>query len=719
MEGPPSAELPALEPSFVEEAAAAAPGPTEDAALPSEAAPVEADPAAAEAPAAEASPAGSRPATGAVQEEPADAAAGGGVAEAAVSASAETAMEGAAGEEQPGPAAPGVRRPKRDVHAWVVIRPGRREVPRPLLLDPATGLLHPLDGSGAACPCEGIEWAYNATNFFVNLQCSASGGADGVREGGAAAAHAVTFAAPELTDWSFSNPNCWHALLADKEVSCCCLLLLAAAAADVRQAAPDRACSSPWPPCTVPPNHPSLLHRQPTQECLLEAGTVAPCWPPTAPCWPPAAPCRGGVGLAHLAMGRHGGTPRLGGGYAPTCEPANSSMAYLSSPDDHSSLPPQHSSTLLASPLHHSSLLPPAGAGAGAAAAGHGAHPHLPAPAEMPLSWVPPLALSRERLDTRCPWGAKAVQYRQARRELFALHGECARWDGLAERLTTFADGQCATPLCVLELFQRRADRLERRQTWLGAAQRTVLSSFAPGAAACLKSLRIVTPAGGAGGGAEQAMQRARQGETELAFHPGDRPDALMRRLHSGSELTEHYLPGARPDRLIHRTALFSDAAAGGSGGGACSAQERPVACVVERYSRPTAGGGSSKTGAAAAAALEPVVVERVCDFAAGRLAVVWQVPGAPGAASEGPGATTSRTYDLGGALVEGDGADACTPEQRRREHAALWQAAQAAVVAVRAAESELSAILQARQREEQATRLLVPHYDAPREQVR
>ena len=49
----------------------------------------------------------------------------------------------------------------------------------------------------------------------------------------------------------------------------------------------------------------------------------------------------------------------------------------------------------------------------------------------MPLSWVPALAVSRERLDSRCP----RVQYRQARRELYARFGECTRWDGLVSLL--------------------------------------------------------------------------------------------------------------------------------------------------------------------------------------------------------------------------------------------------------------------------------------------
>ncbi len=56
----------------------------------------------------------------------------------------------------------------------------------------------------------------------------------------------------------------------------------------------------------------------------------------------------------------------------------------------------------------------------------------------MPASWVPPLALSRERLDVRCPKGMKRTAYQQCQREIFARFGECSRWDGLVERYTLF-----------------------------------------------------------------------------------------------------------------------------------------------------------------------------------------------------------------------------------------------------------------------------------------
>lgn len=99
---------------------------------------------------------------------------------------------------------------------------------------------------------------------------------------------------------------------------------------------------------------------------------------------------------------------------------------------------------------------------------------------ELPPSWVPKLAIPRDVLDMRCPrvrgsmrprhgtlrsmqccasrrWlratqhapnahaplrpqGARTTLYRRCSHEIFAGFGECARWDGLVERLTVFAD---------------------------------------------------------------------------------------------------------------------------------------------------------------------------------------------------------------------------------------------------------------------------------------
>lgn len=67
-----------------------------------------------------------------------------------------------------------------------------------------------------------------------------------------------------------------------------------------------------------------------------------------------------------------------------------------------------------------------------------------PSPAEAglvpgpPASWVPKLAVSRELVDLRCPRGGKTVLYARAQLELFAWFGECARWDGMVQRITLY-----------------------------------------------------------------------------------------------------------------------------------------------------------------------------------------------------------------------------------------------------------------------------------------
>jgi hypothetical protein len=84
-----------------------------------------------------------------------------------------------------------------------------------------------------------VEFAWDATNFWCNLQRgSGSGGGNtdsSVRTDGddAKGDAAVTgscdgvrlcphgLVEPALMDWTFSNPNCWAALLVSKEVGLC------------------------------------------------------------------------------------------------------------------------------------------------------------------------------------------------------------------------------------------------------------------------------------------------------------------------------------------------------------------------------------------------------------------------------------------------------------------------------------------------------------------
>ena len=56
----------------------------------------------------------------------------------------------------------------------------------------------------------------------------------------------------------------------------------------------------------------------------------------------------------------------------------------------------------------------------------------------MPPSWVPRLQIGRDSLDMRCPRGVKSVLYHRCQHEIFALFGECSRWDGMVEKLTLY-----------------------------------------------------------------------------------------------------------------------------------------------------------------------------------------------------------------------------------------------------------------------------------------
>lgn len=59
---------------------------------------------------------------------------------------------------------------------------------------------------------------------------------------------------------------------------------------------------------------------------------------------------------------------------------------------------------------------------------------------EMPESWVPRLAVTRDMLDMRVPKGSKKTVYKFSEHELFALFGETSKFDGCLERLAIFAD---------------------------------------------------------------------------------------------------------------------------------------------------------------------------------------------------------------------------------------------------------------------------------------
>lgn len=60
---------------------------------------------------------------------------------------------------------------------------------------------------------------------------------------------------------------------------------------------------------------------------------------------------------------------------------------------------------------------------------------------ELPPSWVPKLSIPRDAFDMRCPRGSKLCLYHKAQHEIFALFGDCSRWDGMVEKLVLFEVG--------------------------------------------------------------------------------------------------------------------------------------------------------------------------------------------------------------------------------------------------------------------------------------
>lgn len=57
------------------------------------------------------------------------------------------------------------------------------------------------------------------------------------------------------------------------------------------------------------------------------------------------------------------------------------------------------------------------------------------------------------------------MQYWRCQHEVFAQFGECARWDGLSEKLTRYEDDGCTLVAEVVESFQRRHDKLRERRS--------------------------------------------------------------------------------------------------------------------------------------------------------------------------------------------------------------------------------------------------------------
>ncbi|CAG9466922.1 unnamed protein product [Pedinophyceae sp. YPF-701] len=154
--------------------------------------------------------------------------------------------------------------------------------------------------------------------------------------------------------------------------------------------------------------------------------------------------------------------------------------------------------------------------------------------ADMPPSWVPRLRIPREAFDTRCPRGVKTMMYKECKQEIFAYFGECARWDGMVERVTVYENEAATTVDEQWELFRRRKDALRERRLY--PSEHKTVEHFDEGSAFGVKSICSV---------------RGKMRET--LFYPAARLDGLCRRLEEFSETDYAFKNWLEPTAMIPR----------------------------------------------------------------------------------------------------------------------------------------------------------------------
>ena len=157
---------------------------------------------------------------------------------------------------------------------------------------------------------------------------------------------------------------------------------------------------------------------------------------------------------------------------------------------------------------------------------------------EMPPSWVPKLRISRENFDTMCPRGQKITKFLKCTHEIFAVFGECSRWDGLTQRLCTFADKACTLKEEERETYLRRRDKLSERITY-PLKSNAKLERFDPGSSFGIKEAYTVPDK-----------------ERVMHFYTSARLDGLVKRVEVfGQKMMETF--SGRDDNLVYRSVTY------------------------------------------------------------------------------------------------------------------------------------------------------------------
>eukprot|EP00775_Hariotina_reticulata_P013287 gene13287-13418_t len=459
----------------------------------------------------------------------------------------------------------GARKPANNrVHAWVLVLPGRRDVTEAVFVEPATG--QQIRPSSPCCPYTGVELVWNSSNAWICMQ--------------APQPHSDARAVPGSISWDLFNTCLWEAVLEERQTRPQRaepppdMSRLNAAAGPAAMMASRPGLGSTMNASMMMtsmlggrPRTPSTINMPRTPMVTSGASTLGNGAPGT-----PGAGSAGGIAasisrgsarvplLGTAAAGASGfsttgAVPQTPAGpeRGTTAGAADSSVSATGLPGGPPGTPSRQGppSEYARSECARSEVNEGSSVVMGEDPAGP-EHDLLP---DLPPSWVPKLSIPADMLDMRCPRGCRTTVYSRCTHEIFAGYGECARWDGLVERLTRYVDDARHVVLEVRETFARRKDKLRERRSY--PQQDAVQEFFAPGSLFAVKDLHVV------------------RGERRtINFYSVARLDGLVRREEVlGVKLTESF--EGRDDRLQCRSATFSSAGAGAL-----------AAAVSERFGR-------------------------------------------------------------------------------------------------------------------------------------
>ncbi|DBA69786.1 TPA: hypothetical protein ACH3X2_012508 [Trebouxia sp. C0005] len=529
--------------------------------------------------------------------------------DAAAAAAAKAAPTAAAEAASSGPADSGLQK-NNLVHAWVMVLAGKREVAEDIFIDASTGRSYPIPSS----PFLGIESMWNHDNYWVCMQMPEP--------------HSDSRATPQHLSLDVTDASKWEYML------------------------------------------PTALPQQALKAEDLEGD---------------------GEGEYGMTSGRAfiGNTTRSASAMGRTARPlgaAGSGTTSSRPPLDAISissggqspvpqgLPTPTSATMKrASPARMGSVYGGESVASVARSEQEDAAPLDTGVPGMPPSWVPRLQIGRDSLDMRCPRGIKSLLYHRCQHEIFALFGECCRWDGMVEKLTLYEDDARSVAVEVREVFWQRKDKLQERRSW--PLKETTWEVLAPGARGALKQATLV-----------KGLRR------DLLFYHQARLDSLVERTEAiGSKTIERF--EGRDDHLMYRSIRYG-----------------PVERQHSDLKQALAPKGAK--GAPAPPQEEDPGPSRVFDIANGCIRLQYHYGSQRVTADE-------RIYHRDGParLVQ---VMPNTPQPPQallaEEHQALLMAERDCLQAVREGEREVRDLIAWREKDERAISLATPYYDVVRQ---